>query len=134
MNYRVTLQNYKEDKYYAKVVRAVGEILQESRVVRVIDVFVKRGQLSEANLKRWKSGQVPYLEAVIQCNWSKADRINKILSFHAHDLNLAKSNDFIKYKGKYLRFTKSGIKKAEERYARQYSVIGKVNPHAKNSV
>ena len=132
MNYRVTLQNYKEDKFYPKVVRVVGEILQESRVVRVVDVLVKMGQLSDVNLKRWRSGQVPYLEAVIQCNLSKADRIDKILSFHAHDLNLGKSNDFVKHKGKVLRFTKSGAKKAEERYARQYSVIGKVNPYAKN--
>lgn len=131
MNYRVTLQNYKEDKYYPKIVRVVGEVLQESRVVRVFDVFTKMGQLSDENLKRWRSGQVPYLEAVIQCNLSKADRINKILSLHAHDLNLGKSHDFVKYKGKILRFTKSGIKKAEEHYARQYSVIGKVNPYAK---
>ncbi len=130
MNYRVTLQNYKEDKYYPKMVRVVGEILQESRVVRVADVLTKMGQLSDVNLKRWRAGQVPYLEAVIHCNLSKADRINKILSFHAHDLNLGKSNDFVKYKGRTLRYTKSGIKKAEERYARQYSVIGKVNPYA----
>lgn len=128
------MKNYKEDKYYPKVVRVVSEILQESRVVRVVDVLTKMGQLSDVNLKRWRSGQVPYLEAVIQCNLSKADRINKILSFHAHDLNLGKSNDFVKYKGKNLRFTKSGIKKAEERYARQYSVIGKVNPYANISV
>ena len=132
MNYRVTLKNYKEDSYYPKVVRAVGEILQESRVVRTTEVHVKVGVLSTENLKRWKAGQVSYLEAVIQCNLSKAERINKVLGFHAHDLNLGKSHNYVKHKGKPLRFSKSGVKKVEEHYAAQYSVIGKVNPYAKN--
>ena len=132
MNYRVTLENYKDDSYYLKVVNAVGEILQDSRVVRTTDVHVKIGVLSTENLKRWKAGQISYLESVIQCNLSKAERINRLLGFHAHDLNLGKSHDFVKYNGKPLRFSKSGTKKAEEQYAAQYSVIGKVNPHAKS--
>ena len=131
MKYRVTLQNYKEDKYYPKVVRAIGEILQETRTFQVTDVLLNMGQLSEENLKRWKSGQVPYLEAVIQCNLGKADRINRIVSFHAFDLNLASSQDVVKHKGKILRYTKSRIIKAEKRYARRYRVIGKTNPFAK---
>ncbi len=124
MNYRVTLSNYKEDKYYPKVVRVVGEILENSRTVETIDVFKNIGILSEENIKKWESGQVKYLEAVIECNLNKANRIIAILSFHAHDLNLGKSSNIVKRKGKYLRFTKSGTKKVEECYARQFNVIG----------
>jgi hypothetical protein len=125
MNYRVTLSNYKEDKYYPKVVRIVSEILEHKRVVETLDVFHKLGVLSEESIKKWKSGQVNCLESVIECNLSKASRIMAVLSFHSHDLNLGKSNNFVKRKGNYLRFTKSGTKKSEECYARQYSVIGK---------
>ena len=125
MNYRVTLSNYKEDKYYPKVVRVVSEILESKRVVNTIDVFSRMGVLSEENIKKWNAGQVNYLESVVECNLSKANRIMAILGFHAHDLNLSKSTNFVKRKGQYLRFTKSGIKKMEECYARQYSVIGK---------
>ena len=125
MTYRVTVSNYKEDKYYPKLVRVVSEILEHKRVVETIDVFHKVGVLSEENIKKWKSGQVNYLESVIECNLSKANRIMAILSFHSHDLNLGKSSNLVKRKGQYLRFSKSGAKKIEECYARQYSVIGK---------
>lgn len=125
MNYRVTLSNYKEDKYYPKVVRVVSEILGHERVVRTIDVFHKIGVLSEQNIKKWNAGQVNYLESVIECNLSKANRIMAVLGFHSHDLNLGKSTNAVKRKGQYLRFTKSGIKKIEECYARQYSIVGK---------
>ena len=126
MNYRVTLSNYKEDKYYPKVVRVVGEILETSRTIRTTDVFVRIGVLSEINHKKWLLGQVWCLESVIACNLSKANRIIAILGFHAHDLNMGKSHNFIKHKGKILRFSKSGIKKVEEQYARQFNVIGKI--------
>jgi hypothetical protein len=125
MNYRVTLSNYKEDKYYPKVVRVVGEILEASRTIKTVDVFQSLGLLSEINYKKWLSGQVRCLELVLECNLSKANRIMLILGFHAHDLNMGKSHDFVKHKSKILRFSKSGTKKIEELYARQFNVIGK---------
>jgi hypothetical protein len=130
MNYRVTLSNYKEDRYYPKVVGAMAEQLKMSRDIRTIDVFCALDLLSQQDLIRWRAGQVPYLESVIKCNLSKAERITRVLGFHAHDLNLGKSLNFEKYKGKKLRFSKSGAKKTEERYASQFSVIGKKNPYS----
>ncbi len=43
MNYRVTVSNYKDDKYYPKVVRAVNEILnikykKSSELLRCISI------------------------------------------------------------------------------------------------
>jgi len=125
MNNHVTLSNYKDDKYYPKVVRAVGEILESSRTVRATEVFHLAGVLSAENYKKWQTGQIKYLEKVIDCNLSKANRILKILGFHAHDLNMVKSSNFEKHKGKILRFTKNGNKKSEEIYAIQFNIIGK---------
>ena len=68
MNYRVTLSNYKEDKYYPKVVRVVGEILEASRTIKTVDVFQRLGVLSEINYNKWLSGQVRCLELVLECN------------------------------------------------------------------
>lgn len=126
MNYRVTLSNYKEDKYYPKVVRVVGEILEVSKTIKTVDVFQRLGVLSEINYKKWLSGQVRCLEFVLECSLSKANRIMAILGFHAHNLNMGKSHNFVKYKGKILCFSKSGTKKIEELYARQFNVIGKL--------
>ena len=125
MNYRVTVSNYKDDKYYAKVVRSVDELLELGRTVRTVDLFKKMGVLSSDNLKVWQEGGVGCLEKVIECNLSKANRIIAIFGFYAHDLNMGKSSNFVKRKGKVLRFTKSGAKKLEDLYARQFSVIGK---------
>ena len=88
-------------------------------------MFHNIGVLSEENIKKWHSGQVSYLESVIECNLSKANRIIALLGFHSHDVNLEKSTNFVKRNGQYLRFTKSGIKKMEESFARQYSIVDK---------
>ena len=37
---KITLQNYRIDKYYPKIVKAVHAILQESDFVAPIDLFV----------------------------------------------------------------------------------------------
>jgi len=125
MKYRVTLSNYKNDKYYPKVVRAVSELLEESRTIDTIDVFHRIGVLSDENIRKWKAGQIRYLELVIECNLSKANRIIALLGFHAHDLNLGRSTHFVKLKGHYLRYSKSGVKTVEERYATRFRAIEK---------
>ena len=133
MSKHVTLSNYTEDQYYPKVVRAVAERLKVSRAVSMVEVFLGMGLLSNKDLRNWSIGQVPYLERVINCNLGKAERVIRILGFHAHDLNLGKSHNFVKHKGKVLQFSKSGAKKLEERYSYQYSIIGKNNPFSDNT-
>ena len=125
MNYHVSLINYKDDKYYAKVVDAVEELLSSGREFSVLDVFLKVGVLSPQRLSLWQAGKADYLERLVECNLSKANRILRIVGFHAHDLNLGKKVIFTQVNGKKLRFTKTGIKKLEERYASNYYVIGK---------
>ena len=132
---KVTVSNYRDDKYYPKITRAVAQILTETDFVSPAALLVEMGLLRVSDLDRWKRGQVPYLEKVVGCNLSKANRILRILRFHAYDLNLGPSHTAYQHKGKKLRFSKTGQKLLEEAYSRHFVRIGKKhlkNPHHKS--
>ena len=122
---KVTIQNYREDKYYPKVMNAVEKILFDGREVRSIDVFIKMGMIEKKNIENWENGQVPYLEMVLQGSLSKLNRVLRILRFYAHDLNLGPKVTPYKRGKKVLRFSKSGDVKLEEAYSRYFVKIGK---------
>lgn len=121
---KVTLENYKDDKHYPRIVRAVEAILARGDVVASIDVFVHMELLREEDVESWRFGRIPYLEKVIHCNLSAASRILRILRMHAHDLNMPTSQTaYVRWgKGRRtpLRFSKSGDPKVEEGYARHF--------------
>ncbi len=123
-----TVENYRQDKYYPKVVRAVAAILASGEFVAPIDVFVHLEQLSRTDLESWRLGRVPYLEKVIRCNLSQASRILRLLRMHAHDLNLRPSQTaYVKWgKGERtpLRFSKTGDPNIEEAYSRHFLAPG----------
>jgi len=128
----VTLKNYREDKYYTKLVCAVTALLGKSGVVRPIDVFREMGMLEQKNLVRWQNGQVAYLERVLDANLSKADRVLRLLRFHAHDLNLKPSVTVYK-KGKIkLHFSKTGKPQIEEAYSRHFVKLGRPSVNNKS--
>ena len=119
----VTLQTYREDKYYACVVRAVARILMRWDVVAPVDVLLEMGNLSRSDYDAWRAGRVPCLESVFEGNLAQANRILRIIGFHVHDL------DMIPVHGEYrrigssktrLRFSKSGQRPIEEAYAMHY--------------
>jgi hypothetical protein len=121
---RVTVNNYRKDKYYLRVVRAVAKILQRSNIVAPVDVLLEMGNLSKKDHDAWRRGQVPYLERVLEINLSKANRILRIIGFHVHDLNMV-SRQIVYHqlgsgKNRILRFSKSGDRKLEESYSKQY--------------
>ncbi len=126
---RITLANYRTDKYYRRIVQAVDDILEQSNFVAPVDVFVRMDLLSEEAHEDWRTGRVLYLEKVLKCNLAKASRILRILRMHAHDLNLAPSTTAYRRWGKGkrtpLRFTKTGDAKLEEAYTRHFVIIGK---------
>ena len=122
---KVTVQNYRDDKHYPRIVRAVAQILTEKDFVSPVALFVEMGLLQASHLERWKRGQVPYLEKVLTCNLSKANRILRILGFHAHDLNLGPSHTAYQHKGRKLRFSKTGQKALEQAYSKHFVRIGK---------
>jgi hypothetical protein len=121
---RVTVNNYRKDKYYPRVVRAVAKILQRSNVVTPVDVLLEMGNLSKKNHDAWRRGQVPYLEHVFEGNLSKANRILRIIGFHVHDLDMVPRQTVYHQlgsgKNRILRFSKSRDRKLEESYSRQY--------------
>jgi hypothetical protein len=86
---RITLQNYRTDPSYPRIVRAVEAILAKTPVVAPVELFVQLGLLQPADLEAWRFGRVPYLEKVIRCNLEKASRILRIFWMHAHDLTSA---------------------------------------------
>lgn len=125
---KVTLENYRIDPYYPRVVRAVSEILERSRTIAPIEVFVHMHLLTREGIEDWRRGRVQYLERVIQCNLAKASRILRLLRFHVHDLNCTPSLNLYgrKARGKriQLRFTKTGEPKLEEAYSRHFIAPG----------
>jgi hypothetical protein len=121
---KVTVNTYRKDKYYPRVVRAVAAVLSKSDVVAPVEVLIEMGNLSRKNHDAWRKGQVPYLERVFEGNLSKANRILRIIGFHVHDLNMVPRNTHYNKWGKgkkgVLWFSKSGDKKIEETYSRHY--------------
>ena len=121
---RIMVENYKEDKYYQRVVAAVATTLESSTFVASANVFIEMGLLTSQHLEDWRRGRAPYLERVISCNLSKANRILRLLRLHAHDLNLRPSQTVYKQWGKgrsgILRFSKSGKEDVEAAYSRHF--------------
>ncbi|HYI09856.1 MAG TPA: hypothetical protein VEK57_12400 [Thermoanaerobaculia bacterium] len=129
---KISLANYRTDKYYRRIVRVVEEILEKGDVVAPIDVFLRMGLVDEEAIRVWRQGQTPYLERVIRCNLSEASRILRILRMHVHDLKLRPSLTVYVRHGKGrrtpLRFTKTGDPKIEEAYSRHFlRVLSKRN-------
>ena len=126
----ITDHNYKKDEYYPKLVQAVGAILEKKNYIAPVEVLVEIGVLTKEKLEEWRFGQVPYLEKVINCNLSKANRILRILNRHANDLNLKPSTTVYVKLGKgtriRLRFSKTGDPNLEMAYSTHFVVM---NPH-----
>jgi hypothetical protein len=121
---KVAVENYRKDHYYRKIVNSFAEILGSGKVISPISVFISIGLLKQANIDNWKMGRIPYLEKVIECNLSKASRILRIISFHAHDLDMKRSLTVYKRKVKgktvLLKFTKTGDMRLEKAYSTHF--------------
>ena len=85
---KISLANYRQDRYYARIVKATADLLRERGFVAPIELFIRMELLSPESVEDWRRGRIPYLERVIRCNLSKASRILRILRMHAHDLDL----------------------------------------------
>ena len=49
-----------------RVAQAAGRALENQKYVSAADVFASMGMLSPHDLNRWRRGEVPHLEDVIQ--------------------------------------------------------------------
>jgi hypothetical protein len=121
---KITASNYKKDKYYKKVAKAISQILAKNNYVSPIDVFIELGYLSKENYENWRFGRINYLEKAIECNLSKANRILRILNIHSKNMGLKPSFTGYKKYGKgmkiLLRFSKYGDPNLETAYSTHY--------------
>ena len=121
---KITVANYRQDPYYARIVKAVEGLLREKGFVAPLELFIRMDLLSPESVEDWRRGRIAYLERVIRCNLSKASRILRILRMHAHDLDLKPSLTVYKRwtKGSrpLLRFSKTGDRNLEDAYARHF--------------
>ena len=56
----VMVANYRNNKYYPIIVRAVAKILSRSNVVVPVDLLMEMGNLAKQNCEAWRRGKVPY--------------------------------------------------------------------------
>lgn len=82
----VSVETYRHDPLYPRIVRSVAALLAKGKVVAPVDVLIGMGLLAPDKLRDWCRGGVPYLEQVIDCNLTRLPRLLRILRFHAHDL------------------------------------------------
>lgn len=124
---KITVENYRVDKYYPRVVHAVDAILSRGHAVAPIDVFIAMDLLDAEAVADWRSGRVLFLENVIRCNLSAANRVLRVLRMHAHDLRLRESMTAYRRSGRgpktLLRFSKSGDRPVEDAYGRHFVVL-----------
>jgi len=120
----ITVNTYRKDKYYPRVVRAVERILARADVVAPSDILIEMGNLSRKNYEAWRKGQIPYLERVFEGSLSKANRILRIIGFYTHDLNMVlRQTTYHQWgngKNRILRFSKSGDPNTEKVYSSHY--------------
>jgi hypothetical protein len=121
---KITVANYRQDPYYAPIVKAVEGLLREKGFVAPLELFIRMDLLSPESVENWRRGRIAYLERVIRCNLGKASRILRILGMHAHDLDLKPSLTVYKRwtegSRPLLRFSKTGDHNIENAYARHF--------------
>ncbi len=119
---KLTIGTYKKDKLYPRVVKATARILKSADEISPLAVLLEMGNLEPKAHEAWRCGQMPYLERAFQGSLPKANRILRIIGFHAHDLNMAPSQHTYRRKGQKiaLRFSKSGDPNLEKAYARHF--------------
>lgn len=72
--------NYKNDKYYPKVVKAVGLLLQDRNEITTVDILLKMNNLSKY---RYIMDSIPtdssraYTIAMLQCTYQNIKKHNK---------------------------------------------------------
>ncbi len=119
-----TVETYRQDKHYPRVVAAMTSILTRGDIVEAVDVFIEMKLLSKENYENWRRGRAPYLEAVVNAGLGKLSTILRLIGFHAHDLKMVPCptvyHQWGKGRKRILRFSKTGIKRMETVYSRNY--------------
>nr|WP_293295308.1 hypothetical protein [Allomuricauda sp.] len=96
----------------------------EKGYVCAVEILLQLDYLTKKDYEDWRFGQVDYLEKVCNVNLGKLTLINKLIRKYSTELDLKSSwtgyNQFGKGVKRRLRFSKSGDKTIEDRYATHY--------------
>src|SRR6202034_3124472 len=125
---KITLANYRQDPYYARIVKAVEGLLREKGFVAPLELFIRMDLLSPESVENWRRGRIAYLERVIRCNLGKASRILRILRMHARSGSQTLATVYKRWtKGScpLLRSSKTGDHNIENAYALHFVSPGK---------
>lgn len=116
----VSLETYRADPLYPRIVRAVARLLARGKVVAPVDVLVEMQLLTAAQLLDWRHGRIPFLERCVLGSLTRLSRLLRILRFHAHDLNLVPSlTAYVRWgKGRKGPFHPPGVQPAVPRGGR----------------
>jgi hypothetical protein len=71
-----------------RVAAAAQHALDNGKYVSAVDVLVGMGLLQPRHLDRWRRGEVPHLEGVIQCNPSKLSETMRLFQAWAESRGL----------------------------------------------
>jgi len=107
-----------------EVKRLVSKNRNEKGFVCAVDILMQLDYLAKKDFEDWRFGRIDYLEKVCKINLSKLTLINKLIRKYSTELNLKSSwtgyNQFGNRGKNHLRFSKSGDKTIEDRYATHY--------------
>ena len=106
------------------VKRLVHQNRYDKGYVCVVDILLQLDYLTKKDYEDWRFGRVDYLEMVCKINLGKLTLINKLIRKYSAELDLKSSwtgyNQYGKGINRRLRFSKSGDKTIEDRYATHY--------------
>jgi hypothetical protein len=103
----------------------------EKGCICAVDILLQLNYLTNKDYDEWRFGRVEYLEKVCKINLKKLSLINKLIRKYATELNLKSSwtgyNKYGKGIKRRLRFSKSGDKNIEDRYATHFIDTDRIN-------
>ncbi len=115
------MNNIELDK---KVKQLVHSNRFEKGFVCSVDILLQMDVLTKKDYEDWRFGKIEYLEKACKVNLSKLTLIIKSIIKHSSDIGLESSwtgyNQFGKGIKRRLKFSKSGDKTIEDRYATHY--------------
>ncbi|MBV9289306.1 MAG: hypothetical protein JO288_16070 [Hyphomicrobiales bacterium] len=103
----------------ARVAEAAWTALAVHGYVRPIDVLVGLGWLDTGRVERWRRGEIPYLERVVEANLPRISEAMKAFRSWANDRGLSASETCYlgrAPRGRALRFSRSGRPEIEKLY------------------
>lgn len=107
-----------------EVKRLVHSNRYEKGYVCSVDILLQLDYLTKKDYEDWRFGRIDHLERVCKTNLSKLTLINKLIRKYSTELDLKSSwtgyNKYGKGVKHRLRFSKSGDKTIEEKYATHY--------------